>query len=192
MTSILSQSRGTFRRGVVSRVSSPLQLRQQLLGSASRRQSRSFATGPSSKPEQKTHSTENSEDKRAAQQNRHAIDRQSDEVSLSGTDDAVAAQMSVSFDKTKDNMGQVRAESGEQNAWGNPLDGSPANRSLSEGTDEVKSGADTKSVASKPSHSRGDSKMKQGNAGFEKKAFAGSSRTVKESERGETVRPGAR
>ncbi|KAG9780812.1 hypothetical protein HRR90_002739 [Exophiala dermatitidis] len=155
-------------------------------------QRRSLAAVSSGNPEQKVQSTQNAEDKRAAQQNRHNIDRQSDEVSKSGTDDAVAAQASVAFDKSGASIDEIRERSGQQNAWGNPLDASPANRSISEGTDEARGGIKAKQFTPDKTVSRSDSRLKGAEPGFEKKAFAGSTKKEQDDERGPMIRPGSR
>lgn len=138
-------------------------------------------------------STPNSVDKRMAQQNRQTIDRQSDEQSKSGTDDAVAAQ-SVAFDETTD-PDEVQKQSGRDNSYGNPLEASPANVSLSQETVEVKRGGGvvtTKSVTKEKTTYRDDTKTKTLEAGFEKKAFAGSTKAAKEKKLHPTVQSGSR
>jgi len=157
--------------------------------------------------EQTVQSTKGSLEKRTAQQDRHSIDRQSDETSKSGTDDAVAAQSTLSFDpqqSTHLDPEQSRKKSGQENAWGNPLDASPANREFSEGTVEVQSGGtrgkggggfggEKEEVTYKQRTYRSESTMKKkAEAGFEKKAFAGSSKTVEDKERPPMIRPGSR
>lgn len=135
-------------------------------------------------------STQNSVDKRMAQQNRHTIDRQSDEQSKSGTDDAVAAQ-SVAFDETTD-LEELQKQSGRDNLYGNPLDASPANVSMSHETVEVKGGVVTKSVTKEKATYRNDTKTKNREAGFEKKAFAGSTKGAREKKLSPTVQSGSR
>lgn len=123
-------------------------------------------------------STEGSVDKKQAQQNRHKIDRQSYEYSQSGTDDAVAAQ-STSFDNKSTDPEALREASGKENKWSNPLNASPANRSMSQHTDEVRGDETTRPVTKEKGMSRSDSSTKSAKPGFEKEAFAGSSKTGK-------------
>ncbi|KAJ4535830.1 hypothetical protein HRR83_007969 [Exophiala dermatitidis] len=184
---ITTLSSGPVRRGMSTRA-----LSSQQIVCNTRVQRRSLAAVSSGNPEQKVQSTQNAEDKRAAQQNRHNIDRQSDEVSKSGTDDAVAAQASVAFDKSGASIDEIRERSGQQNAWGNPLDASPANRSISEGTDEARGGIKAKQFTPDKTVSRSDSRLKGAEPGFEKKAFAGSTKKEQDDERGPMIRPGSR
>ncbi|EXJ93395.1 hypothetical protein A1O1_01787 [Capronia coronata CBS 617.96] len=192
MPPVFRLSAGKIQREMISKVSLPLRVRLQTSDVASRSQRRSFAAIPSTKPEQKVQSTTDAEDKRAAQLNRHTIDRQSDEVSLSGTDDAVAAQMSVSFGKTGADMDQLQTESAQQNAWGNPLDASPANRTMSQGTAEASGGVDTKPVTAEKSVYQSEPRLQKSKVGSEKESFAGSSKVVKETETPSMVQQGSR
>ncbi len=167
----------------------------------------SSRTTSTSKLDQMVQSTKDSLEKRSAQQDRHTIDRQSDETSISGTDDAVAAQSSLSFgnDQSGNNVDpeQNRKKSGQDNAWANPLHISPANRKVSEGTVEVQDGgtrgngvsgfSQEEEVTNKQGTYRSESKLKQTReAGFAKKAFAGSSKTVEDKKRPPIIPPGSR
>ncbi|KAK5462733.1 hypothetical protein LTS15_002445 [Exophiala xenobiotica] len=136
-------------------------------------------------------STQDSVDKRLAQQNRHKIDRQSDEVSKSGTDDAVAAQ-SLSADSETTDPEELRTESGKRNLYNNPLEASPANRTISEGTIEVKGGVATKSVTKEKATYSNDTRTKSADAGSEKKVFAGSTKEAKERKLPPMINSGSR
>ena len=114
---------------------------------------------------------------RDAQLDRTKIDRQSNEYSKSGTDDNLAAQSRTSFDPTRSNdPADSRVTSGHDNSSNNPLDVSPANREISQGTEE-ETGFVTKRPIStdETSSQHGSSKLKSkvkipvGNA-----AYAGS------------------
>lgn len=124
-----------------------------------------------------------SQKKREALEDRHAIDRQSDETSKSGTDDVVAAQSNISFSRTEHNSdpSELRSKADHQSHWSNPLDASPANPSLSNSTAEVEGGAKKKKTIIVEEETRTYSGKKptgeQGHkveAGFEKRVFAGS------------------
>jgi len=150
-------------------------------------------TSKASQAEQTADSTRHIVDKKLAQQSRHNIDRQSDETSKSGTDDAVAAQSTLSFDPDRSgDPEQVRRETARSNS--NPLEASPANREMSTGTVEVEGGTGTKTaeVTVKEGSYRRESGTKKAEAGFEKKAFAGSSKVAKDKERPPMIRPGSR
>ncbi|KAK5191726.1 hypothetical protein LTR99_008545 [Exophiala xenobiotica] len=136
-------------------------------------------------------STQDSVDKRSAQQNRHNIDRQSDEVSLSGTDDAVAAQ-TLSFDHETTDPEENRTESGKRNSYNNPLEASPANRSMSEGTADAKGGVDTKQVTKEKATYSNDARTKSADAGSGKKVFAGSTKEAKERKLPPMINSGSR
>ncbi|KIX09759.1 uncharacterized protein Z518_00840 [Rhinocladiella mackenziei CBS 650.93] len=134
-------------------------------------------------------------DKRLAQESRDRIDRQSDETAKSGTDDVVANQTTISFDPSQSlDPEQAREAAKNANIWSNPLDTSPANRKISEGTAEIESGVRKKETIhdSERGTYRSETTAKKGEAGFEKRAFAGSSKSVKQKERPPMIRPGAR
>ncbi|KAK4944341.1 hypothetical protein LTR10_016227 [Elasticomyces elasticus] len=133
------------------------------------------------KAERTVESTESSEQKKQAQQNRHKIDRQSYEYSQSGTDDAVASQ-SVAFENKSTDPEALREASGKENNWSNPLHASPANQSMSAQTVEVRGDetTPTKSVSKEKGMSRSEPTTKSGKPGAEKQAFAGSTKAAKE------------
>lgn len=113
-------------------------------------------------------------------EDRHAIDRQSDETSKSGTDDVVAAQSNISFGKNEDETdhSELLSKAGRQDHWSNPLDVSPANPRMSESTTEVEGGVKKKTVVIEEQKSTYKGKKRVGEhdveAGFEKRVFAGS------------------
>lgn len=89
-------------------------------------------------------STSHPNPQREAQKDREKIDRQSNEYSKSGTEEATAAQDKAAFDPNSSNdPDEARKEAGKGNDV-NPLDASPANPELSSGTSEVSGGADKK------------------------------------------------
>lgn len=81
---------------------------------------------------------------REAQLDREKIDTQANEYSKSGTDEAIADQANAAFDPNVSNdPEEAKKEAGKGNEV-NPLDVSPANPHLSQGTSEVEGGAGKK------------------------------------------------
>ncbi|KEF53221.1 uncharacterized protein A1O9_10669 [Exophiala aquamarina CBS 119918] len=122
-------------------------------------------------------------------ENRHSIDRQSDETSKSGTDDVVAAQSNISFGKNEhgNDPSELLSNAGRRDHWSNPLDASPANPSMSESTAEVEAGAKKKTVIIEQKASyMGKKRVGEHNveAGFEKRVFAGSTTGGKQKGKG--------
>jgi hypothetical protein len=131
-----------------------------------------------------------SQEKREAMEDRHTIDRQSDETSKSGTDDVVAAQSNISFNTNEhdNDPSELRFKASRQTHWSNPLNASPANPSMSESTAEVEGGAKKKTVIIEEEKGTYSGKKRAGEckleAGFEKRVFAGSTTGGKQKGKG--------
>lgn len=85
------------------------------------------------------HPDKSSKQQREAQLDREKIDRDPNEYSKSGTDEASAANEEAAFDPNITDPQEAKKKAGEGNR-GNPLDASPANPKLSEGTSEEEGG----------------------------------------------------
>jgi len=103
---------------------------------------RVFSTTPRSFAQDQDH-------KRDAQLDREKIDREGNEYSKSGTDDTSAANEDAAFDPNITDPQEAKDKAGEGNE-GNPLDASPANTDISQGTAE-----ETGGVKPKPSERAG-------------------------------------
>ena len=110
-------------------------------------------------------------DKKAAQQDRSYIDRQSDENALSGTDDAVAQQKN-SFDPSQPaDPAHAKYMAGKDSPGANPLEVSAANPEVSSAVRE--DGVSRKEKDTVTYASSGSGKSKQRSVP-ESKAYAGS------------------
>ena len=135
---------------------------------------------------------------RQAQQDPTAIDRQSNEYSKSGSDDAVAGLENVSFEPSAKEKAEAVNEHVDQarDMRNNPLEVSPANRKVSEHTAEIDGdagahAAKTSSTQSGSSyHAESSRKVKSSD---QKKDFKGFDRRSKaEKESPHSVIPGSR
>ena len=127
------------------------------------------------------------QNKRSAQQNLHGIDRQSYEYSLSGTDDAVAQENTVSFDPTQStDPAHAKDMAGRNSPEGNPLEISAANPEVSSAVTEVRYRKKEKATVTYAS--QGDRKGKAGGVP-ENKATAGMDK--RRSDRPQDVRAGS-
>ena len=130
-------------------------------------------------------------------ESRHNIDRQSDETSKSGTDDAVA-QQATAFDPSKSNdPGKAREIASRESEWSNPLDASPANTDMSKGSDEVEGRSKKKRAVKGKSMDRNQSRVKEFEAGFEKKVVAGTAEKQRKQDKerprkDDLIKPGSR
>ncbi|ETI27995.1 hypothetical protein G647_00444 [Cladophialophora carrionii CBS 160.54] len=86
---------------------------------------------------------ENPNNQRAAQLDREKIDRDPNEYSKSGTDESSAGNEEAAFDPNITDPQEAKEKAGEGNQV-NPLDASPANPEISQGTSEEEGGAKPK------------------------------------------------
>jgi hypothetical protein len=98
----------------------------------------------------------------------------------------------LSFDNETTDPEENRTESGKRNSYNNPLEASPANRSMSEGTADAKGGVDTKQVTKEKATYSNDSRTKSADAGSGKKVFAGSTKEAKERKLPPMINSGSR
>lgn len=109
--------------------------------------------------------------KKAAQENNARVDRQSDEYALSGTDDAVAQQNTVSFDPSQPaDPAHARQMAGKDSPDANPLEISAANPEVSSAAREGGYSRKEKDTVTYASSGSGKSKQQ---AVPENKAYAG-------------------
>jgi hypothetical protein len=92
---------------------------------------------------QKQDPEENPSHQRAAQLDREKIDSEPNEYSKSGTDEASAGNEEAAFDPNITDPQEAKEKAGEGNKV-NPLDASPANPEISQGTSEEEGGAKPK------------------------------------------------
>lgn len=85
----------------------------------------------------------NKHPQREAQQDRKKLDPEATEYSKSGSDDTAAANEDAAFDPNITDPEEAKKKAGEGNEV-NPLDASPANQEISQGTDEAKGGSKKK------------------------------------------------
>jgi len=99
-------------------------------------QARSFTSTPHPR-------AENDSAKKSAVLDREKLDPEADEYSGSGTDDAAAKNEQAAFDPNITSPEGAKDKAGEGNE-GNPLEVSPANQDVSQGTAEEEGGAKKK------------------------------------------------
>jgi len=80
---------------------------------------------------------------RDAQEDREKMDPEANEYAKSGTDDSTAANQEAAFDTDTPDPQDAKDKAGEGNEV-NPLDASPANPDISEGTAEEEGGSKKK------------------------------------------------
>ncbi|EXJ95347.1 hypothetical protein A1O1_00467 [Capronia coronata CBS 617.96] len=85
----------------------------------------------------------NTHPQREAQVDRNKLDPEASEYSKSGSDDTAAANEDAAFDPNITDPEEAKQKAGEGNEV-NPLEDSPANPEISQGTDEAKGGSKKK------------------------------------------------
>lgn len=129
---------------------------------------------------------------RQAQENVKHIDTQTSEYSKSGSDDAVAAMQTTSFDPSEPTDPEESKERLSKHSSNNPLEISPANRTISDTTSEIEGGSTDKRKTGGSTYA-GDSsrKSKPSELLDEKKVGSGFDRR-KKGETPATFAPGSR
>jgi hypothetical protein len=129
---------------------------------------------------------------RQAQENVKHIDTQTSEYSKSGSDDAVAAMHTTSFDPSEPTDPEESKERLSKHSLNNPLEVSPANKTISDTTSEMEGGGTDRRKTGGSTYA-GDSsrKSKPSELLDEKKVGSGFDRR-KKSETPATFAPGSR
>jgi hypothetical protein len=121
----------------------PVRLRSSSFQQAQRQNPRPISTHPilflasSQDPERNPHP------QRDAQEDREKLDPEANEYAKSGSDDTAAKQDEAAFDPNITDPQEAKDKAGQGNQV-NPLDASPANPEISQGTAEEEGGAGKK------------------------------------------------